>query len=109
MVRSIGNNNDLGFKSNISETFIVNISFAATFFKKLFDKLSNDIQVDRISICGFLVIDFKVSGIIGISMIVFFNISGTEKVEHIKKKLRKLVSQSSLKKFQQKPKMLLVF
>ena len=51
-------------------------------FERIFDKLSNDTQVDRLCTCGPLVIDmFNVCGIKGISKISFFNFSGTESVK----------------------------
>ena len=49
-----GHNIDLDSNSNISKTVRVNTLFA----KKMdFNKFSNNIQVDRLCICSFLVID----------------------------------------------------
>ena len=51
-----GNNTELPSNSNILKTVRVNIVFTKIFFLKI-DKLSNDIQVDRICTCGSSVID----------------------------------------------------
>ena len=53
-------NTDLHSNSNISKTLRVNIDFkkkTTTFFKRVFDKLSNDIQLDRLRTCNSRVID----------------------------------------------------
>ena len=43
--------------SNISKTVRVNIAFALIIFKRIFNKLSNGIQVDTLCTCGSQVID----------------------------------------------------
>ena len=54
--RWAGDNTDLTLNSNISKMVRVNIAFTRTFLR-VFDKLSNDIQADRLCPCGSLVID----------------------------------------------------
>ena len=51
-----GDNTDLSSDSNISKTVRVNIPFA-NIFKRIFNKLSNGMQADRLCTCGFQVID----------------------------------------------------
>ena len=51
--RWAGANTDLPLSSNISKTVKVGILF----IRRIFNKLSNDIQVDRLCTCGSLVID----------------------------------------------------
>ena len=50
-------------------------------FWRILDKLSNDIQVDKLLACDSIVLMFKLRGIIRISKIEFFNFSGTERVK----------------------------
>ena len=54
-ISSVGPNTDLPSTNNTSKTVRVNIAF--NLFKRVFDKLSNDIQVDRLCTCGSLAID----------------------------------------------------
>ena len=49
-------NTDLPSNSNISKTVRVNTALTR-WFLRVFDKLSNDIQVDRLFSCGSVVID----------------------------------------------------
>ena len=49
-------NTNLPSNSNISKRVRVNIAFTRT-FQRVFEKLFNDIQVDRLCTCGTLVID----------------------------------------------------
>ena len=51
-----GDNTDLPSNSNISKTVRVNIAFK-DFHLRLFDKLSNNIQIDRLCTCASLFID----------------------------------------------------
>ena len=51
-----GHNTELPSKSNMLKTVRINIAFPIT-FKRVFDKLSNDIKVDRLCTCDSLVID----------------------------------------------------
>ena len=44
-------------KSIAQKTVKVNIAFLTPIFKKVFDKFSNDMQTDRLCICGSLVVD----------------------------------------------------
>ena len=50
--RCAGDNTDLPSKSNISKTVRVNITF-----KRIFDKLSSGMPVDKLCTCGSQVID----------------------------------------------------
>ena len=52
----------------------------------VFNKLSNDTQVNRFCTCGSLVIDFKVCGIAQNLKILFFNFFRTERVKQNDKK-----------------------
>ena len=75
-----GHNTDLPLHSNISKKVRVNIAFARNIFYKIFNKLSNGMQVNRLCTCGSKVID-AIEVIIDISKIKFFNFSGTERVK----------------------------
>ena len=55
--RWTGHNTDLPLDSNISKTVRVNIAFALNILKRIFNKLSNGIQVDTICTCVSQVID----------------------------------------------------
>ena len=55
VTRCAGHSTDLHSNSNISKTVRVNNAF--NLFKRVFDKLSNGIQIDRLCTCGSLVID----------------------------------------------------
>ena len=50
----------------------VNIAFTQHFFKRIFDKLPNDIQVIDFALAVLELLMFKVCGITGISKIEFF-------------------------------------
>ena len=52
VTRYAGNNTDLSSDSNILNALMVKI------MQRIFAKLANDIQVDRLCTCGSLVIDF---------------------------------------------------
>ena len=43
--------------SNISKTVRVTLNFTKNVFQRIFNMLSNDMQVDRLCTCGSLVID----------------------------------------------------
>ena len=50
VTRWVGGNTDLPSNSNISETVRTNVVIVRPFFERLFNKLSNDTQVDRLSL-----------------------------------------------------------
>ena len=64
--RRAGDNTDLPSDSNVSKMVRANIAFTKHIFKRMFNELSNGMQVDRL---WTVVILFKVCGIIGISKI----------------------------------------
>ena len=57
MIRWAGHDTDLFSSSNISKTVRVNVVFTQNIFERIFDKLSNDTQVDRLCTYGPPIID----------------------------------------------------
>ena len=56
----VGHNTNLASNSNILQTVRVNIAFKTfkkELFSRVFDRLSNDIQVDKLCTCGSVLID----------------------------------------------------
>ena len=74
---NMGENTDLNSNGNVSKTMNV--------FQRIFNKLSNYMQVDRLYTCGCSLVMFKVYGNIGILKIDVFNFSGTERVKQNQK------------------------
>ena len=50
-------NTNLYLNSNILKTVSANIVFTNHVFQRVFNKISDDMQVDRLCTCGYLVID----------------------------------------------------
>ena len=57
IINPFGDNTDLPSDINISKTVGVNNAFIRNFLKRIFNKLSNDMQVDRLCSCDSRVID----------------------------------------------------
>ena len=57
IINPFDDNTDLPSDINISKTVGVNNAFIRNFLKRIFNKLSNDMQVDRLCSCDSRVID----------------------------------------------------
>ena len=67
--RRAGDNADLPSDSNVSKMVRANIAFTKHIFKRMFNELSNGMQVDRLWTVVLKLFMSKVCGIIGISKI----------------------------------------
>ena len=79
LTRWVRHDTNLSLNSNISKMVRVNVTFTHV-FERIFNKLSNDTQGDRLCTCGSLVIDVYVYGNFGISKINKISLSRHEQV-----------------------------
>ena len=98
---SNSNNNNNNKTNAYAELTLIRLGLTLSFFVtcsagnyadllKIFDKLSLDIQIDRLCSCGSLVIEIKIVKLLESQKIEFFNFPGTERVKQNKKKSKRV-------------------